>query len=72
MNLKTASKSRVFLSTDRCSLPESKRSVVIVSLYVDLRCKYIPAYYRQKPNMFKIIELLRTENTYTLKRLSTF
>jgi len=31
MNLKTASKSRVFLSTDRCSLPESKRSI-----YVDL------------------------------------
>jgi len=30
MNLKTASKSRVLLSTDRCSLPESKRSVVIV------------------------------------------
>ena len=21
-----------------------------------------PAYYRQKPNMFKVIELLRTEN----------
>ena len=35
-------------------------------------CKYIPAYYIQRPNMFKIIELLRTENTFTLKRLRTF
>jgi len=42
------------------------------SLYVDLRCKYIPAYYRQIPNMFKLIELLRTENTFSLKRLCTF
>jgi len=33
------------------------------SLYVDLRCKYIPAYYRQ---------ILRTVNTFTLKRLRTF
>ena len=42
------------------------------SLYVDLRCKYIPAFYRLRPNMFKFIELLRTVNTYTLTRLSTF
>jgi len=28
------------------------------SLYVDLRCKYIPAYYRLRPYMFKCIELL--------------
>jgi len=39
---------------------------------VDLRCKYIPVYYRLRPNMFKFIELLRTVNTYTLTRLSTF
>ena len=37
MNLKTASKSRVFLSTDRCSLPESKMSVVIVKAGVSVR-----------------------------------
>ena len=35
--LKTASKNRVFLSTDRCSLPESKRSVVIVKTCVSVR-----------------------------------
>ena len=37
MNLKTAPKSRVFLSTDRCSLSESKRSVVIVKTGVSVR-----------------------------------
>ena len=42
------------------------------SLYVDLRRKNILAFYRQIPNMFIFIELLRTDNTYTLKRLSTF
>jgi len=42
------------------------------SLYVDLRCKYTPVYHRQRPDMFKYIELLRTDNTFTLKRLSTF
>jgi len=31
---------------------------------------YLPIGLR--PNMFKCIELLRTENNYTLKRLSTF
>ena len=33
----SASQSRVFLSTDRCSLPESKRSVVIVKTGVSVR-----------------------------------
>ena len=42
------------------------------SLYVDLRRKNILAYYRQIPNMFIFIELLRTDNTNTLKSLSTF
>jgi len=42
------------------------------SLYVDLLCKYIPAYDRLRLNMFKIIELPKTDNTYTLKRLSNF
>ena len=41
------------------------------SLYVDLRCSYIPVYYRLN-RLFTFIELLRTENTYTLTRLSTF
>ena len=42
------------------------------SLYVDLRCKYIPVYYRLRPYMFIFIELLRTENNYTLTCLNTF
>ena len=34
--------------------------------------KYINKYYWQRPNMMKLIELVRSENESTLKRLSMY
>lgn len=42
------------------------------SLYNDLRCQYIPFYYRRRPSMYKFIEMLTSENAKLLKCLSTF
>ena len=42
------------------------------TLYNDLRHTYIPEYYRCRPNMVKIIELLSCENNIILKNLSAF
>ena len=33
------------------------------SLYTNIRCQYIPRYFRFRPNMQKLIELVTNENT---------
>ena len=43
-----------------------------IVLYKELRKKYINKYYWQRPNMVKLIELVRSENETTLKRLSMY
>jgi len=32
------------------------------TIYTELRSKYIPLYYRQRPNMYKFIELITSNN----------
>ena len=40
--------------------------------YNDLRKQFLPVYYWKRPNMFKFIELINTENENIIKRLGTF
>ena len=42
------------------------------SLFRDLRIKYLPIHYRQRPNMYKFIELMCTDNEILLRNLCTF
>ncbi len=37
-----------------------------------LRNKYIPRYYRDRPNQFKYILLMQTSNVTVLKKLALF
>ena len=40
--------------------------------YAELRCLYIPRYYRIRPNMFKFVDLMGTENVKLLNKLATY
>ena len=56
-----------------CNVLEDEFHFLIeCSLYTNIRCKYIPRFYRTHTNMYKTIALLNTENTGLLKNLSTF
>ena len=47
-------------------------SVSSINLYNTLRKLYIPKYYRTRPNMLKIYELINAGNSKVLKNLSIF
>jgi hypothetical protein len=40
--------------------------------YDELRLKYLPKYYRNRPNMYKFIELMSSTTTSLLQKLSAF
>jgi len=42
------------------------------SFYTNLRCQYIPRYFRFRPNMQKLIELVTNENPVILKHLGIY
>jgi len=41
-------------------------------LYRELRVKFIPRYYRMHPNMFKLIELFKSNDVSIVKNLSVY
>ena len=41
-------------------------------LYKDIRVKYIPRFYYIRPNMFKTIELVTSDNSNILRNLAVF
>ena len=53
-------------------LEDEYHFVIECNLYTDLRVKYIPSYYRNRPNMQKFIELMSSENESVLRKLSAF
>ena len=48
--------------TSRHSLEDEFHFVLECSRYNDLRTIYIPNYHRRRPNMFKLVELFKSEN----------
>ena len=57
----------------QCNILEDELHFVLdCVLYKELRKKYINKYYWQRLNMIKLIELVRSENETTLKRLSMY
>ena len=42
------------------------------SLYTNLRCQYIPRYFRFRPNMQTLIELITNENSVIIKHLGIY
>ena len=44
------------------TLEDEFHFVLECSRYNDLRTIYIPNYYRRRPNMFKLVELFKSEN----------
>ena len=46
--------------------------VLECSRYNDLRTIYIPNYYRRRPNMFKLVELFKSESKKTQINLSLY
>ena len=41
-------------------------------IYNDLRRQYIDSYYRNRPNMYKFVDLIKCENKRTIRRLGTY
>ena len=56
-----------------CEVLEDEYHFVIeCNRYVELRKKYIPKYYWQRPSMIKFVELLNTTNKKLLRNLSIY
>ena len=55
-----------------CNTVEDEYHCDVNVVYMLIYVVHIYMLIGLRPNMFKCIELLRTENTYTVKRLSTF
>jgi len=56
-----------------CSILEDEYHFVLVcSLYINLRKKFIPSYYWKRPSMFKFIDLLNSNNVCLLQKLGSF
>ena len=53
-------------------LEDEYHFVIECNLYTDLRVKYIPLYYRNRPNMQTIIELMSSDSESVLRKLSAF
>ena len=41
-------------------------------LYNNIRCNYIKKYYRERPSMFKTVDMLKSENANMLKKLAVY
>ena len=46
--------------------------VIECQRYTDLRKKYIPKYYWQRPSMLKFVDLINSNNNRNIKNLGTF
>ena len=56
-----------------CNVMEDEYHFVIeCNRYNELRKKYIPKYYFQRPNMYKFVELVTTENNTLMKKFGSF
>jgi hypothetical protein len=56
-----------------CGLLEDEFHFVIECyLYNDLRKKYIPRYYWNRPNMFKFLELIKSDNKTVIRNLGIY
>ena len=56
-----------------CTILEDEYHFVMeCSLYIELRKNYLPSYYIRRPNMYKFIELINSENASIIIKLATF
>ena len=56
-----------------CNVMEDEYHFVIeCNRYNELRKKYIPKYYFQRPSMYKFVELVTTENNTLMKKFGSF
>lgn len=56
-----------------CNILEDEFHFVIeCNMYTDLRIKYIPKYYWERPSMYKFVELVNTTNIKLLRNLSVY
>jgi len=56
-----------------CSILEDEYHFVLVcSLYINLRKQFIPSYCWKRPSMFKLIDLLNSNNVCLMQKLGSF
>ena len=41
-------------------------------MYTELRRKYLPKYYHQRPNMLKFVELMSSKNSNIITKLANY
>ncbi len=50
-----------------------KTNIILLCLrFSALRVKYIPRYYRVRPNMYKFVQLMSSENINLLRKLAAY
>ena len=54
------------------TLEDEYHFVIECKLFNDLRAKYLPRYFWIRPNMYKFIELLNSEDTNLIRKLSIY
>ena len=57
---------------NRNDLEDEFHFILICPFYMSLRSKYIARHYTERPSMYKLIELLNSENKSTLTKLAIF
>ena len=57
---------------DKLTIEDEYHFILECDAFKDLRCIYIPKYYRQRPSVFKLVQLLKTEEKGLLHKLATF
>ena len=58
---------------NNCNVLEDEFHFVLeCNMYTDLRCMYIPLYYRRRPNMQKFVQLATSEKETIVKQLGIY
>ena len=63
---------RGFVSCVKVEIEDEFNFIIKCNRFDDLRRKYIKRYYRERPSMFKFIELLKFSNKVILVNLARF
>lgn len=57
---------------DKLTIEDEFHFVLECNIFKDIRMKFIPKYYRQRPSMMKFVELMKTENKRLLHNIALY
>ena len=69
---RTERRNRLCTFCDKGEIEDEYHFILICEAYQQLRRLYIKPYYYRKPNVYKFMELMKSESSVNLKKLSKF